>query len=166
MGESIPIVPGGPPTTGSEPVEITRDPAAWSGGYYRGDSNWCGRPWVAVYGAQSAASQATLDIPLDAAGGGGAQLLLTGMDDELPQPTRIEITVNGQTIFSGPSPFLNWDGLDDCAHPTWTTVTLAIPAGLLHAGDNQITIANLEPSGAIGLPPYVMLSTAILRLSD
>lgn len=166
-GDSPLIVPGGPPpTVVSEPDEISRDPSAWSGGYYRDDSDWCGRSWVAVYGGQTMASQATLDISLDATPGGDAQLTLTGMGDELPAPAQIQITVNGQPIFSGVSPFPNWDGVGDCANPTWTDVTLTIPAGILHAGDNQFAIANLESNGAVGQPPYVMLSTTVLRPSS
>lgn len=120
---------------------------------------------MAVYGALSKYPTATLEMPLASAPSEGAQVILTGMDDELPTRTPIRVTVNGQTIFEGPSPFPNWDGVGECDNPVWTPVTLPIPPGALHAGDNQITIADLASSDAFNAPPYMMISDTALVVS-
>jgi len=40
---------------------------------------------------------------------------------------------------------------------------VTIPAELLKRGRNQITIANLSPSGNVNAPPYVLLGDATLE---
>jgi hypothetical protein len=40
---------------------------------------------------------------------------------------------------------------------------VAIPAELLKRGRNQITVANLSPSGNVNAPPYVLLGDATLE---
>ena len=54
----------------------------WLGGYFRGDSQAYGRPWVAVYGALSEYPRATLAFTLDATPGRAATISITGLDDE------------------------------------------------------------------------------------
>jgi hypothetical protein len=70
--------------------------------------------------------------------------------------------VNDQQVFSGPSPFLNWDGVGNGEDAAWTEVAVTIPAELLKRGRNEITIANLSPSGNFNAPPYVLLAEATL----
>jgi hypothetical protein len=123
-----------------------------------------GRPWMALYGAQSAYPAATLVVRLESAPTGPAALTLTGLDDEWPALNPLTMTVNDQVVFSGPSPFANWDGSGNSAAVAWTPVTLAIPAELLHAGRNTITVANLTPSSAFNAPPYVLLAETVLTL--
>ena len=41
--------------------------------------------------------------------------------------------------------------------------TVTIPAELLERGRNEITIANLSPSGNFNAPPYVLLADATLE---
>ena len=40
---------------------------------------------------------------------------------------------------------------------------MTIPADLLRRGRNEITIANLSPSGNFNAPPYVLLADATLE---
>ena len=40
---------------------------------------------------------------------------------------------------------------------------MTIPAELLKRGRNQITVANLSPSGNFNAPPYVLLADATLE---
>ena len=40
---------------------------------------------------------------------------------------------------------------------------MTIPAGLLKRGRNEITVANLSPSGNVNAPPYVLLGDATLE---
>jgi len=145
--------------------ELDFEPAAWSGGYVRNNSGWCGRPWVAVYGAESPDPRASLQVILSAAPSQGT-LVLTGMDDELPGNNHIQVAVNGQIIFDGPSPFPSWDNVGQCSNPAWTDAALPIPPGVLQAGSNEITVSNLTDGDAVGQPPYVMISDTRLRLAS
>ena len=137
----------------------------WVGGYYRGDSQTYGRPWSAVYGAMSDYPRATLGFTLDATPGRAATLSITGLDDEWQSLNPVALEVNGQAVFSGSSPFLNWDGVGNGANAAWTTVTFTIPNGILRAGPNEITFANLSPVASFNAPPYVLLADAALEIS-
>jgi hypothetical protein len=88
---------------------------------------------------------------------------LTGLDDELAELNPIAIEVNGQQVFSGPSPFRNWNGSGNGADAAWTQVTVTIPVDVLRRGRNEIAIANLSPSGNFNAPPYVLLADATLE---
>ena len=137
--------------------------ADWNGALYRGAAQFYGRPWSAIYGAASPYPQATIRFRLDAQPSSPVTLTLTGLDDELAALNPIAIEVNDQQVFSGPSPFLNWDGIANGADVAWTEVTVTIPAEQLKRGRNQITVANLSPSGNFNAPPYVLLADAILK---
>ena len=137
--------------------------ADWIGAFYRGDAQSYGRPWSAIYGAASEYPRATIRFRLDARPSGPAMLRLTGLDDELAELNPITIEVNGQQVFSGPSPFLNWDGIGNGEDAAWTEVAVTIPADVLERGRNEITIANLSPSGNFNAPPYVLLADATLE---
>jgi len=143
----------------AQPIAQQFSAADWQGGYV-GDQSWYGRPWVAIYGAQSQYPRAALTFPLDAAPTGDATLDLEGLDDEWPGNVSIEITVNGAAIFSGPSPWQSWDGAGHGEDAAWTTVVLTIPAGTLHAGINQLVVSNTEPAANFETGPYVLLSAA------
>lgn len=138
--------------------------ADWRGAFYRGDSQFYGRPWSAIYGAASEYPSATIRFRLDGEPTAPATLTLTGLDDELDALNPIAIEVNGQQVFSGPSPFLNWDGVGNGANAAWTEAAVTIPAELLQQGRNEIVIANLSPSGNFNAPPYVLLGDATLEV--
>jgi len=137
----------------------------WAGGYYRGDSQAYGRPWAAVYGALSDYPRATLRFTLDATPGRAATISITGLDDEWQTLNPIALEVNGDVVYSGPSPFVNWDGIGNGANAAWTTAPFTIPSGLLRAGPNEIALANLSPVASFNAPPYVLLADAILENS-
>jgi serine/threonine-protein kinase len=145
----------------SAPVSLEFSADDWQGGFTRTDGGFLGRPWTAVYGANSGYGEATLSFELDAAPTGEAELRITGVDDEAGSDGPISVLVNGVEIYSGPSPFPNWDGGDTSTGP-WREERFSIPAGLLQEGENQITVTNLNPSGNIDSPPYVLLSDARL----
>ena len=155
-----------PPNNDSQPTP--RELAAftaedWRGGYYRGDSQAYGRPWVALYGAQSAYPGAALTFRLRGEPGDPATLRLTGLDDELPDLNQILVAVNGEEVYSGASPFANWDGIGNGANAAWTEVSIAIPAGVLRSGRNEIAVSNLTPAASFNGPPYVLLADAVLE---
>jgi hypothetical protein len=136
--------------------------ASWEGAYTPRDFLHFGRPWVAIYGDQSVYPRATAALRLDAAPIGPATLTLTGIDDEWLDLNPIAVEVNGRPVFTGASPFANWDGTTAGAAAAWTPVTITIAPELLQAGRNRVTIANLSPSVNVGSPPYVLLGDASL----
>jgi hypothetical protein len=149
-----------PSATGSAAVIPA---ASWEGAYRPRDALHFGRPWVAIYGNLSVYPQATARVRLDAVPNAPATLTLTGIDDEWGDLNPIEVGVNGQQVFSGASPFANWDGTTTGAAGAWTPVTITIAPELLQAGRNRITFANLSSSVTVGSPPYVLLGDATLQ---
>lgn len=157
--------PTAAPTTPAAPaVRIAFAAENWIGGFYRGDGETYGRPWIAVYGALSAYPRASLPFALEAAPDGPAIVTIIGLDDEWAERNEIALEVNGQVLFTGPSPFANWDGVGDGADADWTSAQFSIPAGSLRAGPNEIALANLNPSGNFNAPPYVLVADATLDL--
>ena len=163
-----------PPAVSRATVTATQAPAAadsaglipaasWEGAYRPREALHFGRPWVAIYGNLSVYPGATAAVRLDAAPTGPATLTLTGIDDEWLDLNPIAVEVNGQQVFTGASPFANWDGTTTGAATAWTTVTITIVPELLQAGRNRITIANLSPTVNVGSPPYVLLGDASLQ---
>ena len=78
----IPSPPAAPTLAPARDVRLQFTAEDWVGGYYRGDSQAYGRPWVAVYGALSDFPRATLGFTLDATPGRAATISITGLDDE------------------------------------------------------------------------------------
>ena len=136
----------------------------WRGGFYRGDDVYYGRPWTALYGAQSEYPRASVAFRLDTAPTDAAVLTVAGLDDEWAELNPIAIEVNGEPAFEGPSPFLNWDGVGNGENAAWTQAQVTIPAELLRDGRNEITIANLTAGANFSAPPYVLLGDATLRV--
>jgi hypothetical protein len=138
--------------------------ADWKGGFYRGDAQYYGRPWVAIYGAYSTYPRATLSFTLTDAPSQVATVTITGLDDEWADLNQIALDVNGQVIFTGASPFPKWDGAGNGENAAWTSVPFSIPAGALRAGSNDITLSNLMPADSFNSPPYVLVSEVSLDL--
>jgi hypothetical protein len=142
------------------PLSLSFTAADWHGGFHRDNAGFLGRPWTALYGAQSGYDSAALRFTLEVAPTGQVHLAITGLDDENGGDSPISIAVNGVEVFSGPSPFPNWDG--NAANASWAAVDVAFPADLLQPGDNEITVTNVVDSAAVGVPPYVLLADATL----
>jgi hypothetical protein len=138
--------------------------ADWRGGYFRGDTEWYGRAWTAVYGTSSPSPRASLNVYLTAIPRAPASLTISGLDDEWSGTNPISISVNGVEIFSGPSPFANWDGIGLGEQAVWSEISFAVPKGVLHEGANEIAVANLSPTANFSSPPYVLVSNAILEI--
>jgi hypothetical protein len=132
----------------------------WTGGYYRGDSQFYGRPWTALYGSQTQYGTASLTVTLSNAPSGRVTLTLTGLNDETGTKNPIQITVNGTSIFNGTSWFASWDGTGDGSNAPWTTVVIRIPASYFASGANSIVVSNMTSSSNFGRPPYVLLGAA------
>jgi hypothetical protein len=153
--------PSPTPTVATSSFDESFSVSDWSGAF-SGNQSWYGRPWVAIYGAQSQYPHATLAFSLDDAPVSSATLTLDGLDDEWAGNVEIEVTVNGVAIFSGPSPFSSWDGQGHGENAAWSSCPFEIPQGVLQAGENQIVVANLEPAANFGTGPYVLLSDATI----
>jgi hypothetical protein len=149
-----------------EPSYYWAEAAAWEGGWYRGDGEWYGRPWVALYGQNSEYPSAWLFMQIDVPPVGPATLYLEGLDDDWAGTNRIEVEVNGVTIFVGPNPFPNWDGIVPGAGAAWGQRSFDIPEGLLTAGRNSVVVTNLEPAANYSMPPYVLIGELVLEIQS
>ena len=172
LSEAVLEVPGraAAQTVSPTPVPIVPSSSTafaaqdWEGGFHRGDSEFYGRPWTAIYGSASDFPRATLRFRLESEPSEPSQLTITGLDDELTEPNPIAIEVNEQRVYEGPSPFANWDGIGNGANAAWTEVEFMIPAEALRPGRNEIAISNLSSSANFGAPPYVLLGDAALTV--
>ncbi len=154
-----PTVEPAPTATTAPLAAIQFGPGDWQDAFPNINTGVYDRAAVAVYGRLSPFPTASLRFDLPSAPTAGATLTIEGLADELG-PAQITISVNGVEVYRGDSGFATWD--PNAATPAWTPVAFAIPAGVLQAGANEITVANLAESAAFGLPPYVLLSTATL----
>lgn len=80
-------------------------------------------------------------------------LHLTAADDDGPEACSIRIQLNGQTLFTGKSPFPNG---------RWETREYPIPAAMLKKGENRLEFSNLEPVGQPGGRPWFMVTEAVI----
>jgi hypothetical protein len=87
---------------------------------------------------------------------------VSGLDDELAEANPMAIEVNGQEVFTGPSPFNNWDGRGNGADAAWSEIEITIPPELLRDGRNEVAIANLTPVDSFNAPPYILLAAGRL----
>ena len=121
------------------------------------DTDLYGDEAGALYGADSGFATGTLtfDAPAPDATT-GATLTLLGLDDELPAPARIAVSVNGTELHRGDSTFPAWN--PDATGNQWGDLTLDIDPDLLRDTDNELTITNLSPGSETGTPPWVMIT--------
>lgn len=87
---------------------------------------------------------------LDSLPDGPQFLHLRARDDDAPQACRIWVALNGRTLLEGENPF---------SSSAWQVHKMAIPAGTLRKGTNELVIANLEAEGVAGMPPWFMVSS-------
>ena len=147
-----------PPTGANRSVSL--EDVAFEGGYrYPPPSVYEGRTAVWVYGQGTSFASMTAPFRLAAQPGGTATLTLTGMDSEGAAKTPLRILVNGQTIFNGPDPLPNDYSPKAGA---WGAANWTFPASVLRPGDNTLTVENLSPSSALGIP-FIMIDSAQLH---
>jgi hypothetical protein len=144
---------------------LTFAASSWQGGWLRNNSGFLGRPWVAIYGAQSDYPRASLVFNLDDVPTGDVRLTLVGICDESGTRDRIRVTVNGLAIYTGTAWFRSWNGEGNGADAVWTTVLITLPADYFASGTNRITVANLQSGDNFSSPPYVDLGAARLDVS-
>jgi hypothetical protein len=84
------------------------------------------------------------------------RMMLCGQDGDSFKPCRIAIILNGNELFAGENPLPKF---------SWNCHEFQIPAGCIKAGQNVITIQNIEPGGLLMSPPWFMLNYAIISAS-
>lgn len=84
----------------------------------------------------------------------GSQFLhVHGMLDDGGTPCPIAITLNGTQLFVGPRAFAN---------QKWEWKRFPVPTEVLRPGENQLEFRNTSAEGNQGVPPWFMLSVAIV----
>jgi len=92
-----------------------------------------------IYGTNTEHPRMWTVLHLKAAPKGAAQLVLTAQDDDKPGAVPVRVSLNGLVLFEGPNPF---------RERGWSTESLAIPAGVLRQGENELRIETLGESRA------------------
>lgn len=132
--------------------------------YRRNDGVLYGRPTVALYSVGTGYERGIITFNISDTPTVPILLRLTGLDDERAAQTRFRITLNGATIFDGVTGFPNVPTNDvgvGGADRYWGQMTLPVPAGVLRAGENKLTLENTTPGGAIGVP-YILINSVQL----
>ena len=147
------------------------DDVEWHGGRHRflvPNSNpaqytdqYAGRTAVAIYATSTQTNTIQTEFRVPSQPVGTSQLTIEGMDSENTGKTTIIIMVNGQQIYNGPNPLPDDD--HDLLTGTWGSYSWSFSASLLHEGQNEISISNLD-EGNFGRPPWFMLDYADLTV--
>lgn len=167
--DEAPVVPDDPAAIANDaasPGTIATFAASdWQGGYSDGGTDPYGRPWVAIFGAQSPFPSASLTFTLSDVPDGGIVLSLFGLDDDLiDSEVPISMTVNGQIGQPFDSPFKD-QGSGGIQYP-WVEASVSIPAAVLKTGQNTITLANGAQSSNTDGAPYILFSDARISLPE
>jgi len=139
----------------------TFGPSLLVGAYRRNDGILYGRQNAALYSVGTGYETGTLTFTVPQAPTGPLVLVLTGLDDEVAGKNRLLVTINGTTIFAGPDTFPDTPMSDHGvggADRYWGEMEIAIPAELLHAGENTLVLENAAPGGKLGTP-YILINS-------
>ncbi|HEY8598795.1 MAG TPA: protein kinase [Thermomicrobiales bacterium] len=151
------------PTATVAPVGFTATLSATQieGAYRRDDGTLYGRPTVALYSVGTGYERGTLTFQAPVAPNVPLTLLLTGLDDERAAQGTFVVTINGVTVFSGPTTFPNAPTTDHGVGGTdryWGQMRIAIPVGVLQVGANTLMLQNTTAGGRLGVP-YILINT-------
>jgi len=121
-----------------------------------------------LQGAGTVFNQATLAFHLAAAPAGETKLVLNGVDDSVGTPNVLAVAVNGTEIQKGPFFAKNDISItrNDRYQVGWKDVPIPIPAGLLKAGDNTLTITNTSSCFDRDTLNYSLLDFIRLELAE
>ncbi len=114
-----------------------------------------------LYGAGSGYNQGTLNFQVDSIPDGTIYLVLDGLDDESAGASTLQVFVNDVRVFNGPNGFPQVPHGDNGVGGRdryWGQVSIAVPASALRRGVNTLTLRNTAPGGAVGAPPYILIS--------
>lgn len=145
-----------PPAWGQdEGVTFTRDDFVEGGAYRRTDGVLYGRPAAHLYSQETENPSTTVEFNLQGSPDDPDSYLgivIVGMDDELPGKVPVRITLNGELVWEGDSPFQN----EGWTRVGWNVGNLE----WLRPGNNRLTFEVLAESGEFGLPPWILLNEA------
>ena len=157
-----PTSPPPPPATRPPEAVLPREPFSpyqLTGAYRRDDGVLYGLPVVALYGQGSGYNEGTAAFQLAGRPGGAVRLILTGLDDERNERCRLEVIINGRTIFDGATTFPNTPTTDNGVGGQaryWGQMAITVPADVLREGRNTITLRNRTPGSQPGIP-YILI---------
>ncbi len=99
-----------------------------------------------LYGQKTpeATSTARFDLKLPTSGNATVLLNTIRLNAE---PCTYSVGLNGHEIFQG---------AETGKEKEWTVQTVAVPAGILQAGRNELRVVNLDPSGNYGAPQIIV----------
>jgi hypothetical protein len=103
-------------------------------------------------------AEMTLRIRLEQPPAAASTLRLTGLNDHQGTPHPVRVTLNGQVLAEGltfPANRALELKLNQRYYVGWAERPVAVPAGLLRAGDNELVIANTTDAFAAASFPYV-----------
>jgi hypothetical protein len=106
-----------------------------------------------IYGTNTENSVMSAKFSLPAAPAGAARLALTGQDDDKPGAVAIRVALNGREVFSGPN---------KCAERGWSAQEIAVPAGVLKVGENELKISTTAPSQAADQGWFMLAECLVL----
>ena len=136
------------------------DPAQLKGAYRRDDGKLYGLPNAVLYGAGTNYSQGSFAFRATSVPDGALQLVIIGLDDERAERCRLQVVLNGTTLFDAADTFPNTpvsDNGEGGKSRYWGTMTIAVPAGLLREGNNTLTLRNATPGPGLGIP-YILIN--------
>ena len=84
-------------------------------------------------------------------------LRICALSADCSNRSQIKLTMNDKVIFQGKADWSNSD---------FQNRELNVPASVLHAGENVLTISCEEESGSYGMPPWFMVAEAELAASE
>lgn len=146
--------------SGAAPQAAAFDTTQLQGAYRRDDGKLYGLPAAALYGAGTSYSQGAFSFRASNVPGGGLQLVLVGLDDERQDHCRLQIVLNGTTIFDDADSFPNVPPSDNGEGGQaryWGRMTVVIPNGLVRNGDNTLILRNRTPGANVGIP-YILIN--------
>ncbi len=165
-----PTIPGAvtEPTATAPVVEpppaansITLDDNAFVGGFSN-PGGYHGRTAQWVYGQGTDYSSMTAGFNIREVPRGPGALTIVGVDSEDEPKTPMRLMVNGYVLYEGPDPLPNDDQSGRDGPGNWGSYTWRIPPNLLVAGENSISIINLDPSDQINYPIFIMIDTVTI----
>lgn len=135
-------------------------PEQLQGAYRRDDGKLYGLPEVALYGEGTNYSQGTFSFRANNVPDGTIILTIVGLDDERNDHCRLQVILNGTTIFDGANTFPNTppnDNGEGGKERYWNEMSIRIPSGVLKNGTNTLVLRNRTPGPNIGIP-YMLIS--------
>jgi len=135
-------------------------PEQLQGAYRRDDGKLYGLSEVALYGEGTNYSQGTVSFRANNVPDGTMILTIVGLDDERNDRCRLQVILNGTTVFDAANTFPNTPPNDNGVggkERYWDGMSIRIPSGVLKNGTNTLVLRNRTPGPNIGIP-YMLIS--------